>query len=62
MHILDIGLNAYIDQENIQNVHFEKFFNFYGLLEPISESNDIEEPDKNLRLIDQVSPEYMDEV
>jgi len=37
-------------------MEFEKFFNFYGLIEPDPDVNNKEEPDMNLRLIDQVIP------
>jgi len=37
-NILDIGLNAQIDFENIENLWFEKIYNIYALLQTIPDT------------------------
>lgn len=54
-HVIDIGINAQIDFENIENQWFEKLYQFYGLLKP----HFIEvkqEPDKQLELQEHMHP------
>ena len=50
-----------MDFENIENLWYEKLFNFYGLLESVPELGE-QEPDSMLRLLPQLSPDGINHI